>query len=175
MLILRSVWALVVIFSVANVNIKKVAIDWVPREGIPPLTFRCFQGSISDVINYVCAAHLPLGIVGVINNLGPIVTVILAMIFLKETIPWSDALFLLLSFIGCLMTVLGASPSNDTYKTITEAPTMYGALFCCPILSGCGTIALRKMRKLNAQSVTLWSNLFTLVFNIALVLICNCW
>jgi drug/metabolite transporter (DMT)-like permease len=113
------------------------------------LLFRMAQGSLSDTINYVCAAHLPLGIVGVINNLGPIVTVILAYFFLHERTGWSDAIFLFLSFLGCIAIVLGAKSDGSDYSTITEAPGMYGALFTCPIMSGAGTIALRKMRKLN--------------------------
>lgn len=81
--------------------------------------------------------------------MAPIVTVILAAIFLHERAGIADMIFLGLSLIGCLMLVLGAKPDDTSYKTIGEAPVMYGALFTCPIMSGAGTIALRKMRSLN--------------------------
>jgi len=121
---------------------------------------------------------LPLGIVGVVNNMAPVVTVILAYIFLHEKLGLADVIFLGLSLVGCITIVLGAKPPSDpdaagAYPTIGNAPWMYSALFTCPIMSGAGTIALRKMRKMNTQSVALWCNVSTLVFNLGWIMIAN--
>lgn len=107
--------------------------------------------------------------------MAPIVTVILAAIFLHEKAGIPDIIFLLLSLVGCLMLVLGAKKTDASYSSIGEAPAMYGALFTCPIMSGAGTIALRKMRSLNTQSVALWCNISTLLFNLMLIMVLNCW
>ena len=133
----------------ANRNLKKIAYDELPRSAIPTLSFRCIQGALTNTINYVCAKHLPLGIVGVVNNLAPAVTVTLAFIFLKERLACVDLTFLFCALLGCLTIVIGGNPDSANYPTISEAPVLYGALFTSPFLSGAGTIALRKMRKLN--------------------------
>jgi drug/metabolite transporter (DMT)-like permease len=155
---------------IANRNLKNIAYDSIPKSAVPTLAFRCCQGAFTNTINYVAAKHLPLGIVGVINNMAPAVTVTLAFFFLKEKLFCVDLSFLACALAGCLAIVLGGSQSGNNYSTIGEAPFLYGALFMSPFMSGAGSIALRKMRKLNGQTVSFYTNLTSGIFNIIVIL-----
>lgn len=110
-----------------------------------------------------------MGIVGVINNLAPLITVFLAWILLKERIGKGEFAFLLCILAGCMTMVLGANSADSNYDTPSESPILYFALMTCPIFSGGGTIALRKMRKLNSNTVSFYINLTCLVFNLIII------
>jgi len=150
LLFLRSIWATILMILLANKNLKTIAYDSVPRESIPALVFRCAQGSLTGTINYVCAKYLPLGIVGVVNNMSPAITVALAFFILKEKIFCVDMTFLTCALAGCIAIVLGGQSDGGSYLSITQAPVLYAILAVSPIISGAGTIAMRKMRSMNS-------------------------
>jgi drug/metabolite transporter (DMT)-like permease len=170
LLLLRSIWSTIFLSLLANKNLKNIAYDSIPRSAMPTLAFRCCQGAFTNTVNYVAAKYLPLGIVGVINNMAPAVTVTLAFFFLREKLFCVDLTFLAAALTGCIAIVVGGSSSGGSYATIGDMPILYGALFMSPIMSGAGTIALRKMRKLNGQTVSFYTNLTSGIFNLILIL-----
>jgi drug/metabolite transporter (DMT)-like permease len=115
---LRSIWATMITVAILNKNIKTMVIDSVPRASIGTLAFRCFQGSVTNTINYVSSKHLPLGIVGVVNSMAPLITVTLAFFFLKERLKPTEFGFLLCAFAGCIAIVLGGSADGGSYASI---------------------------------------------------------
>lgn len=104
---LRSVWASLIIAILLNKDFYKITIKEVNKSSVGPLTFRSIQGTITNVINFACAKVLPLSIIGIVNNMAPVVTVGLAYVFLGERLTLIQFIFLLLSVGGILTIIIG--------------------------------------------------------------------
>jgi drug/metabolite transporter (DMT)-like permease len=59
------------------------------------------------VINFSCAKYVPISIIGIVNNMAPVITVILAYFFLGEKLKLIEIIFLLLSVGGILTIIIG--------------------------------------------------------------------
>ena len=113
LLLLRSVWATLLVFSIINVNAKKILYDDVDRVNVAPLTFRSIQGSIGSMINFASAKQIPLATIGVVNNLSPICCSLLAVCILGERLTQNQTIFLLLTTLGVIIVILG-KPSESS-------------------------------------------------------------
>lgn len=146
--------------------------DSVNKKDYPLLALRTFCSTLTQVINSYSSKYIPITIIGIVNNLSPMVTVLLAFIFLNERLRAIDLVFLVLLAAGIFTVVLGQKSSLDPgEKTITQAPWLYVALFLNPFLTGSGTIISRKLRHIHEYVVAVYMNLSTLVFNLILMLI----
>lgn len=110
---LRSCWATLMVFVLLNRNFYKITVKDVQRSNVPPLAFRSIQGTIVNIINFTCSKYLPLSIIGIINNLTPVVTVGLAYVFLGERLKLIEITFLLLSVCAILTIIIGGLGQNS--------------------------------------------------------------
>ena len=106
MLIMRSVFAIGCQIIIYNKALKPAVWDGVDRASSGPLLYRSMQGCISSVINFSAAACIPLTMIAIINNMSPLVTVVLAFFILKEPIKCFEILMIVLLVSGILVVVL---------------------------------------------------------------------
>jgi len=57
------------------------------------------------MINFSVTKYLPITIIAIVNNLSPLMVVVLAFFILKERIKKSDLVFLLMTLAGVLVMV----------------------------------------------------------------------
>ena len=160
------------VFILLNRNFYKITVKDVHRTNVPPLAFRSIQGTIVNVINFACSKSLPLSIIGIVNNMAPVVTVGLAYIFLGERLKLLEMIFLMLSVGGILTIIIGGfgQGTDSSYVTITQAPWLYSGLFTNPFLTGGGSIALRKMKSLHEMTVSWYLNATMMITSLIFVL-----
>lgn len=170
-MVMRSAWALLIMIGMLNKDLIKITIFGVKRDSIPGLTFRSIQGAVSRQINYAATKFLPLAIVGIVNNMSPLVTVVLAYFLLKEKLKPCEFAFLMCALCGMIPIIVGGSPSTVNYPTLMQAPLLYAVLFANPFLTGGGTVAVRKLRKLNEFVVSWYTNLTTFLL---MGIVCLC-
>ena len=117
---MRSFWGLIILMMLINVNFKKIMYDSVKKQDYPFLAFKTFSSTLTQIINSFSSKYIPLTIIGVVNNLSPLVTVLLAFIFLGERLRVLDLVFLGMLAAGIFTIVLGASKTaNPKEKTIS--------------------------------------------------------
>ena len=85
---------------------------------------------------------------------------VLAYGFLGEKLRLIEIIFILLSVGGAIVIVAGSAGANanSNNATITQMPWLYSALICNPFLVASGSVALRKMKKLNEYVVCWYLN-----------------
>jgi len=101
--------------------------------------------------------------IAIVNSLGPPVTVLIAIIMLKERVKKFEILMITLTVAGILTVVIGGIQDHNTRSGLptiskTTIYLLYGLLFINPFLSAFGTISMRKMRKLNEAVVSFYLN-----------------
>lgn len=86
--------------------------------------------------------------------------VILAYFILSERLFWYQAVGLIISFLGCTMVFIGASPEQDQNQLRDDKPQLaWVVLVGLPVIMAFGTIAMRKMRKMHESVVSSYNNL----------------
>ena len=113
MLLMRSIFALSTQLIMVNKNLKKAVWDGVDKKSSGPLIYRSVQGSITNIINYSVTKYLPLTIIAIVNNMSPVMTVILAFFILKEKIKRFEMVMLFLTVAGVLEVVTTGEPSDE--------------------------------------------------------------
>lgn len=147
---MRSFWSLTILLLLINVNFKKIMFGSVNNNDYPFIAFRTASSTMAQIINSYANKYIPLTVIGVVNNLAPMCTVLLAYIFLGERLKVIEIIFLGLLAAGIFAVVLGSKQSsNPTEKTITQAPWLYVALFISPLLGASGTIISRKIKHIH--------------------------
>ena len=63
-----------------------------------------------NIINYSVTKALPLTLIAVVNNMGPLITLVLAFFILKERIKRFEIMMLCLTVGGVLVVILFAQP-----------------------------------------------------------------
>jgi drug/metabolite transporter (DMT)-like permease len=109
LIFLRSVWATLLILIATNKNTFTLVYRNVPHSQFGSLAYRSVQGATTNVINYVCARFLPLVVIGVVNNMSPLVTTFLCFLLLNENITKRDVGFLVLAFLMMVLIVVGGN------------------------------------------------------------------
>ena len=110
---MRSVFGLITQLVWVNKDLKKACWDDINRKSVGPLIVRTIQGSLTNIINFAVTKFLPLTIIGVINNLGPPVTMVVAFFVLKEKIKAFEIVMITLT-VGCILViVIGGNKDSD--------------------------------------------------------------
>ena len=110
MLLMRSCFALTFQAMLVNKELKAAVWDGVDRKSAPPLVFRSIQGTMTNIINYSVTKYLPLTLIAIVNNMGPLITLVLAFVILKEKIKKFEILMIVLT-VGGVITVVAFSNS----------------------------------------------------------------
>ena len=172
----RSIFCVLLILAFTHVNTKKVLWDDIDGRDVPALAFRCFQGSLTVVINYMVSAVLPLAIVGVVGGgLTPPCIMLCAWCILKEKVKKDNIVWLAIVVVISIGIVFGAyaggNNSEEQAISISEAPILYTLLFMTPLLTAGGTVAIRRLRSFNIWIISYylnWTLLFTTLAIIAI-------
>ena len=116
---------------------------------------------------------IPLTIISVVNNLSPIIVLVLAFLILKEVIRKFDMLMIVLTLVGIFGVIFGGSnTTGDDGKVQPNLPyiVLYIALLISPFLTAGGQIAMRKMKKFNSQVVS-WYLQWSVVISSAIFML----
>ncbi len=118
-LTIRSTFSLIILLVLINVNLKAIMYDSVNKKDYPFIAFRTAASTMTQTINSYANKYIPLTIIGVVNNLSPAFTVLLAYIFLGERLKVIELVFFALLTAGVFLIVIGAKKSsNSGEKTI---------------------------------------------------------
>ena len=123
MLTMRSAFAIGCQIIIYNKALKPAVWDGVDRASSGPLFYRSVQGCISSVINFSAAACIPLTMIAIVNNMSPLVTVILAYFILKERVKCFEILMIILLVSGIFIVVL-FSDDDTSSSSSGFSPTM---------------------------------------------------
>lgn len=174
MLIVRSCFVLFFQALYVNKDLKKAVCDSVKPKDLPVLGFRSLQGSISNIINFSISQYLPMTIIGIFNNLGPLIAIILAYLILKEKIAKWTIFMMFLTVSGVLFVVLTSNEDSgsETQKQAhgTGLVIVYVLLLFNPILGAGGTIIMRKMKKFHDATVSFYLSWSIITVNLIIVL-----
>lgn len=69
---------------------------------------------MTNIINYSVTKYLPLTLIAIVNNMGPLITVILAFFILKERIKCFEIMMICLTVGGVLIVVLFENSESQT-------------------------------------------------------------
>ena len=128
---------------------------------------------MTNIINYSVTKYLPLTMIAIVNNMGPLVTIVLAFFILKERIKAFEIVMIFLTVAGVLVVVIFAEPQSDESTADASSTLMivlYCALFCNPVLTAGGSISMRKMKKFHEAVVSFYLNLSIGISSCILVL-----
>ena len=103
--------------------------------------------------------------------MGPLVTVVLAFLILKEKIRTFEFVMIFLSIGGILIVVLGNNSDKPTHSNTGFNLILHIALFMNPVLVAGGTISMRKMKKFHEAVVSWYLNWTILLVCTTVVLI----
>ena len=127
--------------------------------------------------NFTSIRYFTLTLVGLTNNLAPLVTVLLAVLILGEKMPLFKSFQLFVAFGGCVLMILSSSePQVDEEVTNADERIslfmifQYVCLILNPIVIGYLNVLSRQMRNLSETVVTFYTNLFGI-----LLWICVCY
>ena len=111
--------------------------------------------------------------IAIFGGLGPLFTVMLAYLILKESIKCFELNILLLSLAAVLsFSILGKKEDEDSgAKTQIPMWLCYFLLSLSPALSSGGIIAMRKMKKFHEAVVSWYLNWLLLASSLTMILI----
>ena len=95
---------------IVNKELKPAVWDGVDRKSVGPLIFRTIQGTCTNIINYSVTKFLPLTLIAIVNNMGPLVTVVLAYFILKENLKLFEIVMITLTVGGVVTVILTGQP-----------------------------------------------------------------
>ena len=143
---MRSCFALIFQVIFVNKDLKYAVWDSIPRGTSGTLFFRTVQGASTNYINYYTTKFLPLTLIAIVNNLSPLVTVVLAFFLLKERITKFEMWITILMVSCVIIVVLSENPSSTTVQAQTDhlvTTLLYASLLINPVLIASGSIAMR--------------------------------
>jgi drug/metabolite transporter (DMT)-like permease len=158
----RSIFSIVILIVLLNVNLKCIMVDNLPSESKKHMAMRVVTGCFGILTMNFVVKYFSLSTIAVINNLSPIVTMLLASAFLKERVSNHDIVCLFLSFLAVTMVILGVQTSGEVGKKNEFGFKLF--LVCClPVSMACSNITMRLMQKLNEYTVSCYLNLTVLI------------
>ena len=129
---------------------------------------------MTNIINYSVTKYLPLTLIAIVNNMGPLVTIVLAFFILKERIKSFEVVMILLTLVGVLTVVIFTDPNTEDSSSASASTTLmivlYTALFLNPFLVAGGSISMRKMKKFHDATVSFYLNLSIGVSSLIIIL-----
>ena len=141
MLFMRSVFGIALMVGEVNIHLKRDTYDSVTRDQVGSLIFKTFTGTMTNIINYSVTKFIPLTIISIVNNLSPIIVVVLAFLILKEVIRKFDIVMILLTLVGIFGVIFGGSNTtgdDGRAQPILPYYVLYILLLCNPFLSAGG-------------------------------------
>lgn len=153
-----------------NKDMKHYLVDSVQRKNVPFLTIKLFEATSCTVISYTVMKHLSVSLVGIVFSLTPLIIVIMAWCFLKETLHLIDCIKLLIGVVGVMLFVAGSTQQHIQTDPDTQFKALL-ALFAAPVILASGSIAMRKMKKLHFSIISSYSNFILLVLSITAMLL----
>ena len=105
----RSVFAIIVLILVINRNLKNVMFDSVPEGSRKLLAIRIMLGIVGISIMLHITKWFSLLTITVVNGLNPVLTMLIGVFYLKESITKTDVACTLLSFLGVFLITLGVA------------------------------------------------------------------
>lgn len=114
---MRSVFGIAILILYMNVSLKKKTIDGVTRDRVGSLIFKTFASTVTNFINYSVTKYIPLTIISVVQNLSPIIVIVLAFLILKEVVRKFDLTMMLLTLLG----IFGIIFAGDSENTDAES------------------------------------------------------
>jgi len=162
-LFFRGFTSTIVLFMYMGRDTKKQLIDNVTVENFAPLTFRIFQGIFSQFVRYYSMSFFSLSMIGVIQKLAPVFTVVLAYILLSERLTPLEILLNVVAVVSSLLVSVGDHNQNGHQYTNNH----YWALIFLilnPVCIGMSSIALRKLKKTTTETLVTWTNVVQTVF-----------
>lgn len=98
---------MIIMFLYMGKRTKTLLVDEVTVETFAPLAFRIFQGVSCQFIRYWSMTFFSLSMIGVICKLAPVVTVILAVLILKEKLTTAEITLLVIAVASSLLVTIG--------------------------------------------------------------------
>ena len=173
LLIMPCLFGIAIQMIELNIGLKKAVWDGINKTNVAPLIMRTCQGVISNLISTAVTKAIPLTIIGVVNNLAPVIVVIAAFFILKERLKVFEIVTIVLTICCVIVIVVGgdAGSGDDTDETVSHSMfiVLYVLLFVNPFLSAGGVILMRKMKKFNVAVVTWYLNWAICIVSIIIV------
>jgi len=112
LLFYRGFSAVLVLLLYMGRDTKKHLVQNVNVDNFPPLAFRIFQGIFSQFIRYYSMTFFSLSMIGVIQKLAPVFTVVLAYTILSEKLTALEILLNVVAIIASLLVTVGDHQEN---------------------------------------------------------------
>jgi len=147
-----------------------------PFKKLSKKTFAVGLGHICFImmIIFVCMRSLPIVSVSIFLNLGPLLTVILAVCVLKEKTNAFTIIQTIISFIGVIFIVIGhtSNPHGGSSAASTEAAAdnhifLYGLLIITPVIIAFGNFDASKISQhssVEMHFIPWWGNALCVIF-----------
>ena len=107
LLFYRGFSAVIVLLMYMGRDTKHQLINNVTVDNFPPLAFRIFQGIFSQFIRYYSMTFFSLSMIGVIQKLAPVFTVVLAYLILSEKLTNLEILLNVIAIVASLLVTVG--------------------------------------------------------------------
>lgn len=107
LLFFRGFSAVMVMLIYMGRDTKKQLFENVNVDNFPPLAFRIFQGIFSQFIRYYSMTFFSLSMIGVIQKLAPVFTVVLAYFILSEKLTNLEITLNVVAIIASLLVTVG--------------------------------------------------------------------
>ena len=186
-LLFRSIICTIATYLFVNKDIKNAMVDSVPRDQYANLFFRCMQGMVVKSIQFSIFKYWKLTTISMIVSLGPIFTVLGGILCLGESVNCSDVIQIALSFIAiCFITLNSledrkAMEAESKNVTIEEDSRNYARrdhfrldlfllLLSVPFGISVQNILLRKMKKMNSNTISCYVNPFMALGSVLMLL-----
>lgn len=155
LLVYRSSISIVILAAYLNVNLKHIMYDTVDAASVPPLATRVLTGNFAIFVNFMAVKYFKLTMVAMVINCAPFVSFFLAGPILGEKITVAQAVSLLIAFGGLTLMIIGGE-GGETRPAYTPTLMAYVALLLNPLCIAAGTLAMRSMRRLNDNVVSVY-------------------
>lgn len=167
MLLGRGFFSTVLVVLINNKNLLNVMYYDVPRHNFGNLALRCFQASLSLIIEFTVVKYVSLVLMGISRNLAPIITLLMSACMTGEKITAFDVLFCIASLVAITIVINGfAKPQDDIEDDGDEEVSnngmhmaiVYGAAITIPFLFAWSTITTRRLKGLPENTVSCYVN-----------------
>ena len=96
--------------------------------------------------------------IGVIQKMAPVVTVILAYIWLSERLTKIEILLNIIAIVSSILVTVGDTQKAGSPYTVNHYIALF-FLILNPVFIGMSSVALRKMKSTSTETLTTWTNI----------------
>lgn len=150
-----------------NRNLKKEMYTSVQRELVGQLAVKVVHSIILQFFLYTSVMYWPLTVTASARLAAPVLTIMLACVFLREFATKLELLYLAITLSGAIMIVIYSPISEEDQvrmQALGSASFLaYVYLFGDPFGMAVGQVLLRRLRKLSDMTVSCYQNLVTTI------------